>query len=259
LLSSYEIEMGDKVDVIIPSGNFGNALGAYYAKKMGLPIDKIVIASNKNNVLYELITYGRYDLRDKRLIKTISPAMDILKSSNVERMLFDKFGEERTKELMTSLENEGYFELTKEELEKVKEDFIADFATDGECEEIIRRYAKNEFYLMDPHTATAVKAYEYLKEKGKLGDKKTVIYSTAEWTKFAPSIYYALTGEDINREIAELEEQTISDKDAIAYIEAHLDVKAPEAIMELFNKEITNENIIPKEKIKEEIIEFIKN
>ncbi len=260
LLSDYEIEMGEKIDVVIPSGNFGNALGAYYAKKMGLPIDKIVIASNKNNVLYELITYGRYDLRDKRLIKTISPAMDILKSSNVERMIFDKFGEERTKELMTSLEKEGYFELTKEELEKIKEDFIADFATDGESEEIIRRYAKNEYYLMDPHTATAVKAYEYLKEKGKLGDNKAVVYSTAEWTKFAPSIYYALTGEDVNREIAELEERgAISDKDAIAYIEAHLKEKAPEMILELFNKEITNENIIPKEKIKEEIIEFIKN
>ena len=259
LLNSYEIEMGDKIDVIIPSGNFGNALGAYYAKKMGLPIDKIVIASNKNNVLYELITYGRYDLRDKRLIKTISPAMDILKSSNVERMLFDKFGESRTIELMTSLENEGYFEVTKEELEKIKEDFIADFATDGECEEIIKKYAKDEYYLMDPHTATGVKAYEYLKSKGKIGDKKTVIYSTAEWTKFAPSIYNALTNEDIDREIAELEEKTISDKDAIAYIEAHLEVKAPEVIIELFNKEITNENIIAKDAIKEEIIKFIKN
>ena len=158
LLSDYEIEIGEKIDVIIPSGNFGNALGAYYAKKMGLPIDKIVIASNKNNVLYELITYGKYDLRDKTLIKTISPAMDILKSSNVERMLFDKFGEARTIELMTSLERDGYFELTKEELEKIQEDFIADFATDGECEEIIRKYAKDEYYLMDPHTATAVKA-----------------------------------------------------------------------------------------------------
>jgi len=85
------------------------------------------------------------------------------------------------------------------------------------------------------------------------------VYSTAEWTKFAPSIYYALTGEDINREIAELEEKSISDKDAIAYIETHLKEKAPEVILELFNKEIVNENIIPKDKIKEEIIEFIKN
>ena len=257
LIENGEIILGDKIDVIIPSGNFGNALGAYYAKKMGLPIDKIVIASNKNNVLYELIKYGRYDLRDKKLIKTISPAMDILKSSNVERMIFDKFGEERTKELMNSLEEKGYFELTPEELKAVQEDFEADFATDGECEEIIKRYANEENYLMDPHTATAVKAYETLKEKGKL-NKYTVAYSTAEWTKFAPSIYYALTGEDINREIAELEENTISDKDAIAYIETHYDVKAPDVIRELFEKDIVNENIIPKEAIKEEIVKFIK-
>jgi threonine synthase len=258
LADSRDINLGDKIDVIIPSGNFGNALGAYYAKKMGLPIDKIVIASNKNNVLYELIKFGRYDLRDKKLIKTISPAMDILKSSNVERMIFDKFGEERTKELMTSLEENGYFELTKEELAKVQEDFDADFATDGECEEIIRRYANEENYLMDPHTATAIKAYEYLKEKGKLNNY-VVAYSTAEWTKFAPSIYYALTGEDVNREIAELEEQTISDKDAIAYIETHYDVKAPDMIRELFEKDIVNENIINKNAIKDEIIKFIKS
>jgi len=257
LLVRYEIELGEKIDLIIPSGNFGNALGAYYAKKMGLPVDKIVIASNKNNVLYELITYGRYDLRDKNLIKTISPAMDILKSSNVERMLFDKFGEKRTVELMTSLENEGYFELSKDELAKVQEDFVADFATDGECEEIIKKYAKENNYLMDPHTATAVKAYEYLKEKGKINSRRIVAYSTAEWTKFAPSIYYALTGEDVDREIAMEEEITISDKDAIAYIEADLGVKAPDVILELFNKEIVNENVIPKENIKEEIIKFV--
>ena len=259
LLSTYEIQLGEKIDVIIPSGNFGNALGAYYAKKMGLPIEKIVIAANKNNVLYELINYGKYDLRDKKLIKTISPAMDILKSSNVERMLYDKFGEARTIELMTSLEREGYFELTKEELQKIREDFSADFATDGECEEIIRRYAKEKYYLMDPHTATGVKAYENLKEKGELGENKVIVYSTAEWTKFAPSIYYALTGEDVNREIIEMEEKAISDKDAIAYIETHLNEKAPQMILELFEKEVVNENVISKEKIKEEIIKFIES
>jgi len=86
-----------------------------------------------------------------------------------------------------------------------------------------------------------------------------VAYSTAEWTKFAPSIYYALTGEDVNREIAELEEQTISDKDAIAYIETHYDVKAPDMIRELFEKDIVNENIINKNAIKDEIIKFIKS
>jgi threonine synthase len=183
--------------------------------------------------------------------------MDILKSSNVERMIFDKFGEARTVELMKSLEENGYFELTDEELAKIQEDFDADFATDGECEEIIRRYANEEHYLMDPHTATAVKAYETLKEKGKINNY-TVVYSTAEWTKFAPSIYYALTGEDVDREAAMEEEVTITDKDAIAYIESRYDVVAPEMIRELFEKEITNENIISKDEIKEKIIEFIK-
>jgi threonine synthase len=258
LIERYDILLGDKIDVVIPSGNFGNALGAYYAKKMGLPIDKIVIASNKNNVLYELVRYGRYDLRDKKLVKTISPAMDILKSSNVERMIFDKFGEKRTIELMKNLEENGYFELTDEELAKIQEDFDADFATDAECEEIIKRYANEDNYLMDPHTATGVKAYETLKEKGRLNNY-TVVYSTAEWTKFAPSIYYALTGEDLDREAAAEEENAITDKDAIAYIEAHYEVKAPKFIRELFEKEITNENVIAKEEIKDKIIEFIKS
>ena len=239
--------MGDKIDVIIPSGNFGNALGAYYAKKMGLPIDKIAIASNKNNVLYELITYGKYDLRDKNLIKTISPAMDILKSSNVERVLFDKFGEARTKELMENLEKDKYFELTKDELAKLQEDFVASFATDKECEEIIKEYAKID-YLMDPHTATAIKAYKSLDLKNKV-----VAYSTAEWTKFAPSIYYALTEEDVDREVLD---EAISDKDAIAYIETHLNVKAPKMILELFEKE-ENVEVISKETIKENIIKFL--
>ena len=258
LISSYEIEIGEKIDVIIPSGNFGNALGAYYAKKMGLPIDKIVIAANKNNVLYELIKYGKYDLRDKTLIKTISPAMDILKSSNVERMIFDKFGEKRTIELMNSLEKEGYFELSHEETKEIQKDFESDFATDGECKKIIKKYATDEFYLMDPHTATAVKAFESLKEKGKIGDKKTVVYSTAEWTKFSPSIYSALSREDVNRESAmEEEKKDVSDKDAIAYIESRMEVKAPEAILDLFEKDIVNENIIPKEQIMSEVIKFI--
>ena len=256
LVENVEIDMGDKIDVIIPSGNFGNALGAYYAKKMGLPIDKIIIASNKNNILYEFVTYGKYDLRDKKLIHTISPAMDILKSSNVERVLFDKFGEARTKELMQSLEENAFFELTEDEHKKLKEDFLADFATDGECEEIIAKYAKDN-YIMDAHTATAIKTYEYLKQKGEIKNV-TVAYSTAEWTKFAPSVYKALTKVDVNREITELEEKTLSDKEAIAYIETHFEVKAPAVIRELFEKEI-NETVINKEEIKEKIIEFIKS
>jgi threonine synthase len=254
LVHRGDINLMDKVDIIIPSGNFGNALGGYYAKRMGLPIDKIVIASNKNNVLFEFVKYGKYDLRDKKLVKTISPAMDILKSSNVERLLFDKFGADRTRELMENLEKERFFELTPEEHQEILKDFDADFASDRDCEKIIKKYLEEEHYLMDPHTATAIKAYEHRKN-----DKPVIAYSTAEWTKFAPSIYYSLTDEDIDREISQEEEFSISDKDAIAYIQAHYKITAPSSIIELFNKEIVNETIIEKEKIKEEIEKFILN
>jgi len=254
LWERFEIEGGEKIDVVIPSGNFGNALGAFYAKQMGLPIDRIIITSNRNSVLYEFVKFGKYDLRERKLIKTTSPAMDILKSSNVERLLFHKFGEARTIELMKNLEEEGYFQLTPEELEMIQADFDADFCTDGEGAEIIRKYAEKYHYLVDPHTATALKGAEKLR-----GDNKMVVYSTAEWTKFAPTVYYALTGEPVERVIAQEEEvEVIPDKDAIAYIETHLGVTPPPQILELFQKPETNSKIIPKSAIREEILKFVK-
>ena len=117
-------------DVIVPSGNFGNALGAYFAKKMGAKIGKIKIASNANNILTELFTRGIYDLRGRELIRTISPAMDILVSSNVERLLSDMFGDARTSELMQSLARDKFYQLSASELAKLREIFEADFCDD---------------------------------------------------------------------------------------------------------------------------------
>ncbi|AJC94179.1 threonine synthase [Campylobacter volucris] len=175
------LKLDKNLDIIIPSGNFGDALGAYYAKKMGAKISKIKIASNSNNILSEFFNSGRYDLRTKTLQKTISPAMDILISSNIERLLFDKFKDQRTKELMLNLKNEKFYELNFEELKLLQEDFEADFCTDEECMHYIKQY---QDYLLDPHTCTCFKMLD--------SNTPTLITSTAQWSKFTPSMYKAL-------------------------------------------------------------------
>lgn len=241
LINQEAIKEGDLIDIIVPSGNFGNALGGYYAKKMGLPLDKIIIASNANNILTEFIHDGRYDLREKELQKTASPAMDILKSSNIERILFDNFGDKRVAELMQQLEKKGFFQLEQGEIAQIKADFDATFATDAECFDYINEYA-TKGYLMDTHTATAIKSYKIKKE-----GKKMVAYSTAEWTKFAPSLYEALRGEKVK-----------SDNEAIEFITQTFSAKMPESIKSLFTREVTQTEIIKKEHIEKTIIDFIK-
>ena len=123
LVRMGDIKLGEKIYLNVPSGNFGNALGGYYALKMGLPIEKIIISSNENNILTKLISTGVYDLRGLEVVSTTSPAMDIAKSSNVERILFDLFGKDRTKELMHMLEKNSYYELGGSELSKLREYF----------------------------------------------------------------------------------------------------------------------------------------
>jgi threonine synthase len=176
--------MGEKVYLNVPSGNFGNALGGYYAWKMGLPVEKIIISSNENNVLTKLIKTGKYDLRGCAVVGTTSPAMDILKSSNVERILYDMFGADRTRELMDNLEEYNFYELKKEELKELQESFDADFCNGEEGKKYIRDTFRDDSYLMDPHTATCMKSYETCSNP----DIKTIAYSTAEWTKFSPVI-----------------------------------------------------------------------
>jgi len=240
LVRKNEITIGEKIYLVVPSGNFGNALGAYYAKKAGLPIAKILIASNSNNILTDLITKGEYDLNNKRLQKTASPAMDILKSSNVERVLFDKFGPQRTKELMESLASENYYTLTQAELVAIQEDFDATFSTDEEGFAVIRRYAK-EGYIMDPHTATCIKALQKIPH-----DAKTVIYSTAEWTKFSPNVLEAIKGERVEE-----------DKEALDRLSQTYNLKVNSAISALFDKKVTQTDIIDKQHIKSFVINFL--
>ena len=242
LVRQNALRMGEKVYLNVPSGNFGNALGGYYAMKMGLPVEKIIISSNENNVLTELIQNGKYDIVGKNVVGTTSPAMDILKSSNVERVLYDMFGDVRTKELMSDLEAKSAYELTQDELAQLQEVFDADFCNGDEGKKYIKETFEKDAYLMDPHTATCFKAYETKCKK----EIKTIVYSTAEWTKFSPVIANALTGEVDTEDLVALES-----------IAKNANVEIPAMIKELFSKEIAQSTIIEKEEIEKEILKFL--
>jgi threonine synthase len=241
LVRQKHIQLGDKVYLVVPSGNFGNALGGYYAWQMGLPVEKIVIASNANNVLTDLIHSGAYDLRQRQLIGTSSPAMDILKSSNVERVLFHLFGAERTRELMRQLDEEHHYQLTDEELATMQTLFCADFCTDDEGKAYIRDYFQKG-YLMDPHTATCMKAHASCCDQ----PLQAIVYSTAEWTKFSPTIANALTGETDTHDI-----------DALKTIAKLANTPIPARINELFHKPIVQQTLVDKENIETEVLAFL--
>jgi threonine synthase len=241
LVRQNAITLGEKVYLNVPSGNFGNVLGGFYAMEMGLPVEKLVISSNQNNILTRLINTGVYDMRDQELILTTSPAMDILKSSNVERVLFALYGADRTRELMSDLDNKKIYTLSGDELKKLQEIFIADYCGDDEGKAYIKSAFKDG-YLMDPHTATCFKTYETKCDSS----IKSIIYSTAEWTKFSPVIANALTGEVDAKDIVALES-----------ISKEANVEIPAMIKELFSKEIVHGGVIEKEDIEKEILSFL--
>ncbi|MCB1773395.1 MAG: threonine synthase [Gammaproteobacteria bacterium] len=242
LVRQGAIELGDKVYLNVPSGNFGNALGGYYAMKMGLPVEKILISSNRNNVLTDLIRTGAYDLRGRSVIATSSPAMDILKSSNVERILFDLFGAARTRELMAELDGNRVYRLTDGELAALQSVFAADYADDTEVNSYIGETFREYDYLLDPHTATCLKAHDSCRDKPLPG----IVYSTAEWTKFSPTIAHALTGETDAHDI-----------DALKSISATADTPIPPMIEALFDRPVAQDTVIDKQDIEREVLAFI--
>ncbi|MCX2683585.1 threonine synthase [Campylobacter sp. MIT 21-1685] len=227
-------ELKQKCEIIIPSGNFGNALAAYYAKTMGAMISKIKIASNANNILTDFFKTGVYDLRGRKLQKTISPAMDILISSNIERLLFAKFGDVRTNELMNVLQNQKCFVLTSEEVRKLQEDFEADFCTDDET----MNFIKTSTVIIDPHTATCFKLLDRT--------KPSIITSTAEWSKFTPSMVKALFGRECVDEKTDLQ---------ILAKEFKLHIK--EDILQLFAYEQNTTEVFQAQQLEVEILKWI--
>lgn len=194
LLADEEIAMGDKINVCVPTGNFGNILAAYYAKRMGLPIDKLICASNENNVLTEFITSGVYN-KNRAFHTTISPSMDILISSNLERLLFALYQNDDTAltALMEELQAKGCYRVSEPVLQQLQQQFYGGCCDDAATKATIGRIFSEYSYLCDTHTAVAVKVYEdYVAATG--DHSKTIIASTASPFKFPASVLEALQG-----------------------------------------------------------------
>ena len=193
MVKSGAIQLGELIDICVPTGNFGNIFAAYLAKRMGLPIDRLICASNKNNVLTDFLSTGVYD-RNRAFHTTISPSMDILISSNLERLLYLFFGHERTASCMRSLAETGRYELTAAELTAVQKTFIGYCTDEEDTRRTLRSTWEDEHYLADPHTAVALGAVrQYQRDHG--AKRKILVASTASPYKFAFDVYRSLFDE----------------------------------------------------------------
>ena len=227
LLQNEEIAEDEEIIVVVPTGYFGNILAAYYAKNMGIPIAKLICASNENKVLYDFFQTGTYD-RNREFVLTTSPSMDILISSNLERLIYKISGEDARKDtdLMTELKTKGSYAITGE-MKANLADFAAGYATEEQVAKTIHDIYEDTGYVMDTHTAVAATVYKAYREDSK-DDRKTVIASTASPYKFAGSVMSAIDpkykGQDDFKLIEEL--QKVSG------------TEIPNAIKEIMNAEI---------------------
>ena len=194
MVNAGRLKLGDKINFVVPTGNFGNILAAYYAKHMGLPVNRLICASNKNKVLTDFISTGVYD-RNRDFYTTSSPSMDILISSNLERLLYHIYGEDSDKvsALMNLLSANGKYTVSGDILDKIKSEFDCGYCGDEGTDEAIRDIFKSASYLCDTHTAVAVNVYESYRNFS--GDRTpTVIDSTASPYKFCASVLGAING-----------------------------------------------------------------
>ncbi len=195
LYANGEIKKGEKINVVVPTGNFGNILAAFYAKNMGLPIAKLICASNENKVLYDFFSTGTYD-KNREFILTSSPSMDILISSNLERLIYRIAGNDAAKnaDFMKALSNSGKYEITAE-MKAQLEDFYGNYTTEAQTAQVIKSLYDKTGYVIDTHTAVAAGVYEKYKEETKDTATKTVIVSTASPFKFTRSVMDAIDKE----------------------------------------------------------------
>ena len=193
LVNHGDIQLGDVVNFVVPSGNFGNILAGFLAKQLGLPVKKLVCASNSNNVLTEFIQTGTYNA-NRAFIPTISPSMDILVSSNLERLLFllSNHNDTLINQYMSSLKNDGQYTISDDLRKQLQESFAAYDCSEDECKKVIHDTFHKEHILIDPHTAVAVHACHAYKQESN-DNTPCIVLSTASAYKFAKDVYTALT------------------------------------------------------------------
>lgn len=247
LVKNGEINIDELVNICVPTGNFGNILAAYYAKKMGLPVNRLICASNENDVLTDFIKTGLYD--KNRIIKlTNSPSMDIIISSNLERLLFDlsNQNDEFICRIFENLEQRGYYEIPDSIKIKINEIFTGYSCNDNDTEKTIKDTFYEYGYLIDTHTAVALNAYNKYKYDTK-DETKTIVVSTANPYKFPSSVMLALVGED----------KEIGEYDKLKIINDLTGLKIPKQIFSLQEKEILFKLSINKEDIIKKVEDII--
>ena len=242
LLANGEIEDGEKINVVVPTGNFGNILAAYYAKNLGVPIAKLICASNDNKVLYDFFQTGTYD-KNRGFVLTSSPSMDILISSNLERLIYLICGEdsEKTKELMEELKTTGKYTITPEMKEKLA-DFAAGYSTEEQTAESIRKTYEKTGYVMDTHTAVASHVSDQYREQSK-DTTKCVIASTASPYKFVKSVMSAIDAENANAD----------EFDLLPKLQEVSGVPMPQAIKDILDAKILHNLECDADKMKETV------
>ncbi|MBR1763925.1 MAG: threonine synthase [Ruminococcus sp.] len=246
LVENGDIKAGEKINIVVPTGNFGNILAGYYAKKMGVPVNKLICASNANNVLTDFIRTGVYD-RNRPFHTTISPSMDILISSNLERLLYHLCGEDdkQIREWFGALAETGRYEVTDAVKAVLSEEFYAGFCDDAETKACIKEIYDKYSYTCDTHTAVAVKVYEDY--KAATGDEtRTVIASTASPYKFSGSVLSAI-GED-------------TDSDEFALVEKLAEVSKlpiPASLAALRDKDVRFTKTIEKQDMKDYVFDAL--
>ena len=246
LLKDGKITEGEKINVVVPTGNFGNILAAFYAKNMGLPIDKLICASNDNKVLYDFFRTGTYD-RNREFVLTTSPSMDILISSNLERLIFKIAGEnaKATADMMNSLATDGKYEVTDEMKAQLK-DFVGGWASEEECAAEIKRVYDKTGYVMDTHTAVASAVYHAYKEK--TGDTaKTIIASTASPYKFGTSVMSA-----IDEKYKGMDDFALIDE-----LEKVSGTKVPKAVEEIRSAPVLHDTVCETEDMQKTVEEIL--